>query len=109
MPRDYETRRPQGPAFTLTPAANFGVSKTILWSDHSFKRLRELTANCANCSCGERIQIKIGRGRDAKSRVYKNSMPRTSDCLLLLSSREADLVSSLLKVTLIQYGSEPPS
>lgn len=33
-------------------------------------------------------------------------MPRTSDCLLLLkSSREADLVSSLLKVTLIQYGS----
>lgn len=88
---------PRALPLRLTPAAKFGVSKTILWSDHSLKRLRELIANCANCSCGERIQIKIGHGRDAKSRVYKNSMPRASDCLLLLSFREADLSVQLLK------------
>lgn len=70
---------PKALPLLLTPVANFGVSKTILWRDNSLKRLIELIGNSANYSWGERIQIKIGHGRDAKSRVYKNSMPRASD------------------------------
>lgn len=76
----------------LTPVANFGVSRTILWRDNSLKRLIELIGNS-----GERMQIKTGHGRDAKSRVCKTSMPRASHCLLLLSSCEADLSLQPLK------------
>lgn len=88
---------PKAPPLLLTPVANFGVSKTILWRGNSLKRLIEFIGNNANCGCGKRIQIKIGHGRDAKSRVYKNSMPRASDCLLLPSSCEADLSLQPLK------------